>query len=181
VRWPSRLFSPPYLLRCFPAPTAIAPALLSAATCCRVEASEQLAVSHPVPGPALRRRGGPLRSRCLPPCFPCGRLIVAGHPRSTSVPTGTSPSFAVAPQCSTTLPTAPKTAGQPPSPVCPFHRGSQSWTTLVSFFQSRFQPQIISPHAGAAQAADPHSLVAGHRRNRPGAAAQCHRPRLPCF
>jgi hypothetical protein len=94
---------------------------------------------------------------------------------------GTSPSFAVAPQCSTSPPTPPKTAGQPPSLTCPFRQGSPSWIALVSFFQSRFRPQIDSPHAGAAQAANPHSLATGHRRNRPGTAAQCRRPRLPCF
>jgi hypothetical protein len=44
-----------------------------------------------------------------------------------------------------------------------------------------FSPQIDSPHSGAAQAANPHSLAIDHQRNRPGAAAQCRRPRLPCF
>jgi hypothetical protein len=94
---------------------------------------------------------------------------------------GTSPSFVVTPQCSTSPSTAPKTTGQPPSPMCPFCQGSPSWTALVSFFQSRFCPQIDSPHTGAAQAANPHSLTAGHRWNRPGAIAQCRRPSLPCF
>jgi hypothetical protein len=113
--------------------------------------------------------------------FPGGRLIIAGHPRSTSVPTGISPSFVVAPQCSTAPPTAPKTAGQPPSPACPFRQGSPSWLALLSFFQPHFCPQIDSPHAGAAQTANTHSAIAGHRRNRSGAASECRRPSLPCF
>jgi hypothetical protein len=93
----------------------------------------------------------------------------------------TLPSFTITPQCSTSLPAIPKTAGQPPSSACPFRQGSPSWTTLVSFFQSRFRPQIDSLHAKAAQAANHHSLAVGHQQNRPGAAvAQCRRPRLPC-
>jgi hypothetical protein len=97
--------------------------------------------------------------------FPRGRPIVAGHPRSTSVPTGTSPSFTIAPQCSTAPPTAPKTTDQPPSLTCLFCQGSPSWIALVSFFQSHFHPQIGSPHARAAHVTNPHSLTAGHRRN----------------
>jgi hypothetical protein len=75
--------------------------------------------------------------------FPHGRPIITGHPWSTSVPTGTSLSFAVTPQSSTAPPTAPKTAGQPPSMACPFCQGSPLWIALVSFFQSHFHPKLI--------------------------------------
>jgi hypothetical protein len=49
-----------------------APTLLSAAACCCIKPSEQLAVRHPIPGLTQCHHEGHLQSRCLLPCFPVG-------------------------------------------------------------------------------------------------------------
>jgi hypothetical protein len=73
----------------FAPPLSPCPALLSAATCCCVKPSEQLAVHHPVPGSTQHRCEGHLRSWCLSPCFPMGAPSspgILGQPQSRPAP-----------------------------------------------------------------------------------------------